>query len=68
MYGLGGNVVETTGFPLIFNIEADPREEVNLIGTTGWVIGAYLQVIGEYRKTLEEYPNPKAVSLTEFGR
>jgi len=25
-------------------------------------------VIGEYRKTLEEYPNPKAVSLTEFGR
>ncbi|CAH2408084.1 arylsulfatase [Mesorhizobium ventifaucium] len=68
MYGLGGNRVETTGFPLVFNIEADQREEVNIIGTAAWVIGPYLKAIGEYQKTLEQYPNPKAVSLTEFGK
>jgi hypothetical protein len=32
------------------------------------VIGAYLSVIGEYRKTLEKHPNPKAVNMTDFGR
>ena len=68
MDGLGGNRMETTGFPLVFNIEADPREEVNIIGTAAWVIGPYLRTIGEYRKSLESYPNPEAVSLTEFGR
>jgi arylsulfatase A-like enzyme len=68
MYGLGGNQIETTGFPLVINIEADQREDVNIIGTAAWVIGPYLKVIGDYQKTLEKYPNPKAVSLTEFGR
>jgi hypothetical protein len=68
MSGVGGNRMEMNGYPAIFNIEADPREEVNIFGTSGWVVGQYLRVIGEYQQTLEKYPNPKAVSLTEFGR
>jgi hypothetical protein len=32
------------------------------------MIGQYLKIIGEYQKTLEKYPNPKAVKLTEFGK
>jgi arylsulfatase A-like enzyme len=68
MSGLGGNRMETNSFPLIFNIEADPREEVNIVGTAAWVIGPYLKLIGEYQKSLEKNPNPKAVNLTEFGR
>ena len=68
MYGLGGIREEGTGFPVIFNIEADPREENNVLGTSAWVIGPYLKVIGEYQKTLEKYPNPKPVRLTEFGK
>jgi arylsulfatase A-like enzyme len=68
MGGLAGTRVEMNGFPAIFNIEADPREEVNILGTSGWVIGPYLKLIGEYRKSLENYPNPKAVSLTQFGK
>jgi hypothetical protein len=32
------------------------------------VIGPYLKVIGDYVKTLEKYPNPKPVNLTEFGK
>ena len=52
------------GFPAIFNIEADPREEVSIVGTSAWVVGPYLKVIGEYQKTLEKHPNPKPVRLT----
>jgi hypothetical protein len=58
--------VEGNGFPAIYNIEGDPREEVNILGTSAWVVGPYLKVISDYRKTLEKFPNPKAVSLTEF--
>jgi arylsulfatase len=46
MGGLAGTRVEMNGFPAIFNIEADPREEVNILGTTGWVIAQYLKLIG----------------------
>jgi arylsulfatase A-like enzyme len=68
MYGLAGARQEGNGFPAIFNIEADPREENNVVGSSAWVIGPYLKVIGEYMKTLEKYPNPKPVRLTEFGK
>ena len=61
MTGLAGVRVEGNGFPAIYNIEADPREEVNILGTSAWVVGPYLKVIGDYRKTLEKFPNPKAV-------
>ena len=67
MYGLLGIRQEGNGFPALFNIEADPREENNVFGTSAWVIGPYLKVIGDYLKTLEKYPNPKPVNLTEFG-
>jgi hypothetical protein len=67
MYGLGGIRQEGNGFPVIFNIEADPREENNILGISAWVIGPYLKVIGDYMKTLEKYPNPKPVRLTEFN-
>ncbi len=68
MYGLPGRRAEGNGFPAIFNIEADPREEVNILGASAWVVGPYLKVIGEYQKTLEKFPNPKPVRLTEFGK
>ncbi len=68
MYGVHGNRMEQNGYPAIFNIEADPREEVNIFATSGWVIGQYLRVIGEYQKSLAKYPNPKAVNMTEFGK
>ena len=50
------------------NIELDPREEMNIVGTSAWVIAPYLRVIGQYQKSVEQYPNPKAVDLTQFGR
>jgi arylsulfatase len=68
MSGLLGIRQEKNGFPALFNIEADPREENDVFGTNAWVIGPYLKVIGEYMKSLEKYPNPKPVNLTEFGK
>jgi arylsulfatase len=68
MPGLAGYRMEGGGYPSIFNIEADPREEHNVVATNAWVIAPYLKVIGEHLKSLEKYPNPKAVNLTEFGR
>ena len=35
-------------------------------GVLSWVIAPYLRLIGEYQKTLEKYPNPKAVNFTDF--
>ena len=66
MTGLAGVRMEGNGFPAIYNIEADPREEVNILGTSAWVVGPYLKVIGDYKKTLEKFPNPKAVNMTHF--
>jgi arylsulfatase A-like enzyme len=68
MYGLNGLRQEGNGFPAIFNIEADPREENNVMGTSAWVIGPYLKLVGEYLKSLEKYPNPKPVNMTEFDK
>ena len=31
MYGVTGNRMEQNGYPAVFNIEADPREEVNIM-------------------------------------
>ena len=60
MYGLTGARQEGNGFPAIFNIEADPREEVNVLFNSAWVIGPYLKVIGEYMKTLENVPESQS--------
>lgn len=64
--GMAGARVEPNGYPSIFNIEMDPREELNVLATNAWVIGQYLRLISEYERSLEKYPNPKAVNLTQF--
>lgn len=68
MPGLAGYRMEGTGYPAIFNIESDPREENNIVASYAWVIGPYLKIVSEYQKTLEKYPNPKPVNLTVFGK
>ena len=47
--------------------EADPREWANVVDSDAWVVLTYLKLIGESYKSLEKYPNPKPVKLTEFG-
>jgi arylsulfatase len=64
--GYVGTIRETAGYPQVFNIEADPKEMVNSSHLNGWVIAPYMQIVGEYRASLKEHPNPPAPSLTDF--
>jgi arylsulfatase A-like enzyme len=66
MGGAAGYRMEGTGFPSIFNVELDPREEYNVTAWNGWVINYYTAIIGAYLKSLDKYPNPPAISLTDF--
>jgi hypothetical protein len=63
MGGAFGARTETNGYPLVFNIFSDPKEEHNIIGDNAWVMGAYLKAIGAYTKSLVKDPNPPAFSL-----
>ena len=65
--GYLGTTLETAGFPQIFNIEADPKERVD-IGPTGggWIMGPYLQTVRKYKATLKTHPNPPAPNVTKF--
>ncbi|MCA0869985.1 sulfatase-like hydrolase/transferase [Seohaeicola saemankumensis] len=65
--GYMGVKTETAGFPQIYNIEADPKERVNLAHAgAGWAVALYLQTIQQYLATLVEYPNPPAPNVTDF--
>ncbi|MGI9391497.1 MAG: sulfatase-like hydrolase/transferase [Boseongicola sp.] len=65
--GYMGMMADTAGFPQIFNIEADPKERVNIgHAGAGWVMVPYLQTIGAYLASLADHPNPPAPNVTDF--
>ena len=66
MMGYGSAMLEHAGYPIIHNIEEDPREERAVLDTAAWAIGPYLKIISDYRKTLVDDPNPPAFSMTDF--
>jgi arylsulfatase len=58
---------EVNGYPQIYNIEADPKERVDLlVEGYSWVMAPYLQSIFKYKATLKDHPNPPAGNLTKF--
>jgi len=58
---------ETAGFPYIHNIEADPRERLNLGPTgLGWVMVPYMKIVQEYRESLKEHPNAPGADFTRL--
>jgi len=48
--------VEGMGYPAVFNIARDPREEMNQVGTEAWVIASYMKIIAQYQASLKEHP------------
>ena len=65
--GYLGTMRETAGMPRIYNIEADPREMMDIaVSGSAWVMGTYSRLIAEYKATLEDYPNPPAPNMTRF--
>ena len=64
--GTGGSAAPMNGYPKIFNIESDPREEYNIGAMYEWVIGPVLKSVEEYKQSLAKHPNPKAANITRF--
>jgi len=64
--GYVGTIRETAGYPQIYNIEADPKEQVNVAHLNAWVVVPYMQLIDQYRESLKEHPNPPAPNLTDI--
>lgn len=64
--GVGGAATPMNGYPAIYNIELDPREEHNLSAMFGWLGIPVGKVIMDYKATLQKYPNPPAPNLTKW--
>lgn len=64
--GTGSSVAPMSGYPKVFNIESDPREEFNIGAMYEWVIGPTLKVVEEYKASLRRYPNHPAANITRF--
>jgi len=63
-YGLGG-AYDNLDYAQIFNIEHDPREEHNVSAKHAWVMAHAMGLIGEYKASLKDHPNPPAPNLTD---
>jgi arylsulfatase A-like enzyme len=49
-------------FPMFYDLSSDPHEDNNLLYTdltNGWIMAPNFKVIGEYQRSLKEYPNIK---------
>jgi arylsulfatase len=65
--GYMGSLREVMGYPQVYNIEADPKERVDLlIEGYSWVMAPYMKLIFEYKASLKDHPNPPAGNLTRF--
>jgi hypothetical protein len=62
-----GTMTETAGFPQIYNIEADPKERVDVAANGGgWIMGPYMETVMKYKATSKNHPNPPASNVTKF--
>ena len=66
MGGVGASAAPMNGYPKIFNIESDPREEHNIGEIYNWVIGPLLKTVEAYKATLAKHPNSPAANMTKF--
>jgi arylsulfatase len=57
---------EIAGYPIIYNIEADPREMRNVAIENTWVVRPMTRIVGEYLASLKDHPNPPAANVTVF--
>jgi arylsulfatase A-like enzyme len=64
--GGGLSAAPMNGYPKIFNIESDPREEQNIAEMYPYVLGELLKTVGAYKASLTGHPNPPAPNLTRF--
>ena len=66
MTGIAGAAVPMNGYPAIYDVEMDPREEHNLAATFGWVAVPLSGVIRQYKLSLKDNPNPPPPNLVKW--
>ena len=54
-------------YPLVYNIEMDPHEDLQVGGIHLWPLEFAFKTVMEYEASLKKYPNPPAVNFTNFG-
>jgi len=64
--GLGATSAPMNGYPRVYNIEMDPREELNVAALFGWIGSAVFEGISAYERSVKEHPNPPAPNITRF--
>jgi arylsulfatase len=64
--GLASSSGEMAGYPKIFNVEANPREDLNISGIWGWLADPVIKTVEEYEASVKKYPNPTAPNITRF--
>jgi arylsulfatase len=64
--GMFSTSAPLAGYPLMYNIEMDPHEDLVDGGLFGWTAEPSLEVVKKYKETLKKYPNPPAANLTKF--
>jgi hypothetical protein len=67
MTGAGSASVPMAGYPKLFNIEMDPREDHNVAATFVWAAVRPLEEVNKYLESVKKYPNPPPPNMTRFG-
>jgi arylsulfatase A-like enzyme len=68
MGGLGLSAAPMNGYPKIFNIESDPREEHNVAEQYAWVRASVMKPVDTYLESIKKYPNSPAANITNFSQ
>jgi hypothetical protein len=66
--GVASTSAPLAGYPIVYNIEMDPHEDLIVAGLFGWVSEPALKAVEEYLASVKKYPNPPAPNITQFGR
>ncbi len=64
--GTQASRIRKNGYPNVYNIEQDPREEADIGPEASWVVGKYMPLIVQYYASLKDHPNPRPANITDF--
>ncbi len=65
--GTQGSRVCKNGYPNVYNIEQDPREESEIGPEASWIVGKHMPLVVKYYASLKQHPNPKPANITDFS-
>lgn len=64
--GLFSASAPLAGYPLVYNVEMDPHEDLVVGGLFAWTSGPALKIVEAYMASVKKYPNPPAPNITVF--